>query len=142
MRRPSPPQKSTTFTTWPPVGCCDLSARRAASISRVHLDCWDGDYELAAPLADEGILLDDFVLQVPRQDEKIIRFGFLNALRLIDGNVRAGQESAVFVGIAVDGVIEEIGANAAVIQERVAFSGGAVAGDGFSFAFCFDQKRK
>src|ERR1700723_3776483 len=104
MRRPSPPQKSTTFTTWPPVGCCDFFARRAAWISRVHLDGWDGDYELAAPLADEGILLDDFVFQVPGQNEKIIGLGFLDALRLVDGNVSAGKESAVLVGIAVYGV--------------------------------------
>ena len=46
----------------------------------------------------------------------------------------------MLVRIAVHGVIQEIRANAAVIQQRVPFAGRAVAGDRLARALGFDQK--
>jgi hypothetical protein len=37
--------------------------------------------------------------------------------------VHAGREAAVLVGIAVDGEVDEVGADAAVVQQRVALPG-------------------
>ena len=41
--------------------------------------------------------------------------------------MRTGKKFSVFVRIAVDGVIQEVGPNAAVVQQRVAFTGSTVA---------------
>ena len=46
-----------------------------------------------------------------------------------NGNVRAGRVLALFIRIAIDGVIDEIGADAAVVQQRIALARGAVAND-------------
>src|SRR5271155_4377155 len=142
MRRPSPPQKSTTFTAGPPAPNYDSFARRAAKFSRVHLDGRNRHDELPAPLANVSILLNDFILQVPRQDEKIIGLRFLDALRPKDRNVRAGQKPAVLVRIAVHRVVNKIGADTAIIQQGVSFSRSAVTGDGFPLALGLDQKRE
>ena len=42
-----------------------------------------------------------------------------------------GQEVALLVRVAVDRVVEEVGADAAVVEQRVALAGRAVAGDRF-----------
>ena len=41
----------------------------------------------------------------------------------------AGKKFSMLVRIAVHGVIQEIGANGAIVEEGVAFPGGPVAGD-------------
>ena len=45
----------------------------------------------------------------------------------------ARQELALLVGVAVHGVVEEIGADAAIIEQRVALARRAVAGDRLAF---------
>ncbi len=50
-------------------------------------------------------------------------------LRRIDRDVRARREPAVLVRVAVDRVVEEVGADAAVVEERVPLARGAVADD-------------
>ena len=43
--------------------------------------------------------------------------------------MHARREAAVLVGIAVDGEVEEVGADAAVVEQRVALARRAVAAD-------------
>ena len=50
-------------------------------------------------------------------------------LRRADRDVRAGQEVALLVRVAVDRVVEEVGADAAVVEQRVALGRRAVADD-------------
>src|SRR5215218_7241089 len=75
--------------------------------------------EPSTPVADEGELLDDLVLQVPRKDQDEVRSALRNLARVLYRNVRAGQETALLVRVSVDGVIHEIRSNPAVVQKRV-----------------------
>ena len=58
----------------------------------------------------------------------------------MDGDVGPRGEAAVLVGVAVDRVVEEVGADAAVVQQGVALAGGAVAGDARPLALGRDQE--
>ena len=51
-----------------------------------------------------------------------------------------GQEQALLVRVAVDREVEEVGADAAVVEERVALSGRAVAGDPLAGSLQPDQE--
>ena len=46
-------------------------------------------HELPAPFTHVGELLHNFVLQIPRQDQDIIRFRLANPFRRMNGNVRS-----------------------------------------------------
>lgn len=52
----------------------------------------------------------------------------------------AGGEFAVFEAAAVHGVVEEVGSDAAVVEQGIAFSGGAIGDDGFAFVAGFDEE--
>ena len=80
--------------------------------------------------------------QVPGEDEDVVWFGFLNFFWGVDGDMDAGQVAALFVGVAIDGVGKEIAADAAVIEEGVAFSWGAVANDFFALSLGFDEEEE
>ncbi len=71
----------------------------------------------------------DFVLQVPRQNQHVVRTGLTNPFGRKDGNVRAREKLAVLVGIAIDRVVDEVRANAAVVEQRVALARRAVSDD-------------
>src|SRR5262249_31607091 len=79
-----------------------------------------------------SVVLDDFVLQVPRKNQQVIRTRLPYVFWRVDGDPNAREKLPLFVGTAVDDVIHEVGSNAAVIQERVALGGGAVGGNFFS----------
>ena len=46
----------------------------------------------------------------------------------------------MLVGIAIDGEIEEVGANAAVVEQSIAFARRSVAADGLAFLLAADQE--
>src|SRR5678816_2444086 len=96
--------------------------------------------EPAAPLADVRELGLDLVLQVPREDQDVVGTRLSDLFGRIDRNVGAGQELAVLVRIPVHGVFDEVRPDAAIVQERVSFSGSPVAGDGLSFLSGRDQE--
>ena len=54
--------------------------------------------------------------------------------------MRARQKFPVLVRIAVHRVVQEIGANAAIVQQGVALAGRAVAGDRFAGPLGVDQE--
>ena len=64
----------------------------------------------------------------------------LERLGMADRDVGAGQELALLVGVAVDRELEQVGADAAVVEQRVALAGGAVAGDALAVAAALDQE--
>src|SRR5882672_7392770 len=96
--------------------------------------------KLATPLPYSGHLRHDFVLEIPRQNEQIVRLGFLDLVGVQDGNVRTRQELALLVRIAIDGIVDEVGADAAVIEERVAFARRPVPDHRFALAPDADQE--
>src|SRR3569623_1081235 len=136
-RMPYPPQNKTTFITSP---FRLLDPRSSVPWSFAHFQRGNRNDELGAPLPDVCQLFHDLVLQIPRQNQHVIRPRFGDLLRSKDRNVRARQELAVLVGITIDDVIDEVGANPAVIQERIAFAGSSVTGNAAAGAFGLDQE--
>ena len=68
-----------------------------------------------------------FHLSVPGKNQYIVGPGLSNFSRRKNWNVRTGKKLSVFVRIAVDGIVQEVGPNAAVVQQRIAFTGSPVA---------------
>src|SRR5581483_4472042 len=85
--------------------------------------------ELAAPVTDMGHLRHDLLLDVPGQDEDEIRSGAIDFLGRQYRYMRAGKEEPLLVGVPVDGEVEEVRPNAAVVQQRIALTGRAITGD-------------
>src|SRR4051812_20300258 len=83
----------------------------------------DGDDETRAPFPGVRELLHDFLLEVPGEDQDVVRTGFVQALGGVDWDVRAGQELALFVGVAVDREVQEVFSNATIVEQRVALAG-------------------
>src|SRR4030095_14459100 len=65
-----------------------------------------------------------------------------NTLRRMNRDVGAGRVRVLFVRAAIDGVIDKIGANAAVIEQRVALPGRSVSGHRLALAARVDQERQ
>ena len=99
----------------------------------------DWDDELASPLRDVAHLGNDFVLQVPRQNEKIIWLGFVDGLDRIDRDVHTRRKAAVLVRVSVHGKVKKICANAAVVEQRIAFAGSTIATDPRSLILCIES---
>ena len=87
-------------------------------------------------------LLHDLVLEVPRKDQNVVGLGLVDRLHRIDRDVHAGRVAAVLVRIAVDGEVQEIGADSRVVEQGVAFAGGAIAADALPFLLGFDEDGK
>ncbi len=103
-------------------------------------DARNGNDELPVPFANVGQLLNDFVLQVPGQNQNIVRTCFRDALRSEDWDMRAREKLALFVRITVDGIVQKILANTTVVQQRISFAGRAIAYNGFSRPLRLNQK--
>ena len=61
-----------------------IERRCAVRSDSEYLDFWDRDDELATPFTHVGELLHDLVLEVPGEDEDVIRLRLPNALRRED----------------------------------------------------------
>src|SRR6266478_5326243 len=96
--------------------------------------------ELPAPLANKRVLLDDFVLQIPGKNQQKVRLRLPDAIWRKNRNMRPRQESAVLVRISVHGVIQEIRADRAVIQQSIALPRRSISRDLFPIAFRGNQK--
>ena len=71
-------------------------------------------------------LSDDFPLQIPWQDQKVVRPHVVDSGHRIDRNVHSGRVPPMLVRIAIDCKIEEISANATIVEQRIAFAGGTI----------------
>ena len=117
----------------------DLHAARRASSSRLRcatcpgsmtVACGIGTISFAPHSRDVRELRRDLVDEVPRQDERRSRAAS-SAMRSTGwiGMCVPGVYDALLVRVPVDGVVEEVGADPAVVEERVALAGRAVARD-------------
>src|SRR6476619_633928 len=52
------------------------------------------------------------------------------------------SETTVLVGVAIDGEVEEVGTDSAVVEQRVALARRAVAADRLAFVFGCNEKRQ
>src|SRR6476620_10247966 len=138
---PIPPQKRTTFisagSSQSDNGC--PTNERPKPPSGIHPDLWNRHNELAAPVANVRKLRDDFFLQVPGQNQHVIGTRLPDPIRRKDRDVRACKELSMLVRIPIDRVVEKIGPDAAVIQQRIAFAWRSVASHRLPLAFDTDQ---
>src|SRR5919106_4181880 len=86
----------------------------------------DGDDEPAAAGAVLGLLLEDLLGEVPRQQQRVVRLVLEQLFDRPDPELAAWHVAAVLERIAVDHVVEDVGAEAAVAEQRGGFGGGAV----------------
>src|ERR1044071_2647119 len=122
---PSPPQNSTTFIFLLP-GIDDG-------------EVGNGDYELASPFSDMSHLPHDFLLQIPRQNQNVIRSRLVDHFRRVDGNVHPRREPAMLVGIAIDGKFQEVRPDSAVVEQRVSLTWRAISTDDLALVLRTDQ---
>src|SRR5690242_7155495 len=99
---------------------------------------WDWYHKLTAPFTDVGILLDHLTLQIPRQNEHVIGFGFANLVRLMDRDVSAGQEFALLMRASINHIIEEIRTDPAVVQKSVSLSRRSISDGRATLLLCLD----
>src|ERR1022692_4025452 len=106
------------------------------SINRIICPCSREQRQLrcargkaAAPLADEAQLLDDLVLEVPGQDQHDVWLVFAQSIRRADRDVATRQQMPLLVWVQIAGVVDEVTAHPAVVEQGVALRRGAIAGD-------------
>src|SRR5512147_1618882 len=122
----------------PPASAAPGRRRRSPPSYDPHLR--DRDDEAPSPLAHVGELVDDLVGQVPGKDQDEVRMGLFECLRMVNRDPGAGQELPLLVRVAVDRELEQVGADAAVVEQRVSLAGSAVADDAFAIATALDQE--
>ena len=82
----------------------------------------------------------DLAREVPGQDHDHVGSGLRDPLGRVDRDVRARSEPPVLVRVAVDRVVEEVGPDPAVVEQRVPLPGRAVADDLLAVAAQLDQQ--
>src|SRR5689334_10452993 len=107
---------ATNLKPRPPRSAPRESPRRSAARSWDHLHGGNRHDELRAPLPRVRELGDDLVLEVPGKDEDVVGPRLPQALGRVDRDVGTGREAAVLVWIAVDGVVDEVGPDPAVVE--------------------------
>jgi len=85
--------------------------------------------EPPAPLAHERELLDDLLLEVPREDEHDVGAGLADRVGRMDRDVGAGEEVALLVGVEVGRVVDQVRRDPAVVEQGVALGRSAVGDD-------------
>lgn len=107
------------------------SRRRAVSV---------GEDELSSPFGDVGELFGQLGLEIPGKRENDVGAVLFDLDGVVDRDAGARGEATVLVWIAVDGVLEKIAANAAVVEKRVALAGGSVPDHPFALCTAVEQK--
>src|SRR5690606_36277446 len=142
------PESSASGCSGSTRGCAYPDLRKRARPSWLQFlriddrELGDRQDELAAPGGDVAHLLDDLVLEIPRQDQDVVGLARVDRLDLVDRDVHARREASVLVRIAIDGEFHEVSADAAIVQQRVALPGSAVAADDLALVLRLDQERQ
>src|SRR5882762_10253624 len=90
-----------------PASCVDLTD---------NLDPGSGHHEPGVQARSSAHCRKNLVLQVPRQYQYVVGMGFDQLVRMENRDVGAGRVFALFVWIAVDREVDEIRADAAIIE--------------------------
>ena len=75
----------------------------------------DRDDKLGAPPADMAHLRHDFLFEIPRQDQNVVGPGSVDRVDRLYWNMHARRVATVFVRVAVDREIQEVGPDPAVV---------------------------
>src|SRR5580698_3861908 len=89
----------------------------------------DGDDESSTPITDILQLIHDFALKVPGQNHHIVRFSFANAVGMMNGDVRPGEKSPLFIRASINRVLNQVLSDTAIMQQRGALAWSAVTGN-------------
>ena len=87
-------------------------------------------------------LRDNFIRQIPRQDQEKIRPGLVDSGYWINWNVHPGSIASVFVGVTIDSEVEEIGTNSTVVEQCISFAGGTVSAQLRALLLALNQERQ
>ena len=96
--------------------------------------------EFAAPVGDVGKLLGQLGLEVPGQRQHDVGPVLVDLGRIVDRNACPRREATVLVRVAVDGVLEQIAADSAVVEQRVALTGCSVTDDSLALGATVEQE--
>src|SRR3990172_12060077 len=96
--------------------------------------------ESSSPLPDMVHLPHYLILQVPGEDEEVVRTGLAHFFRRQDRDLGSRKKASLLVRIPVHGVFDEIGPNPAVIQQRVPLRRGPVTCDGLPLSLQPNQE--
>ena len=107
---------------------------------RQHLHLGDGDDKPSAPFTDVPHLLDHLFLEIPAEDQDVVRFCVADPLGSEDRNAGSRKEVSLLVRTPVDGVVDEVRTDAALVEQRVALARCTVSDDLLSVAFRGDQE--
>ncbi len=91
-------------------------------------------------ITDVGELLDNFVAQIPGQDQHEVGFGLTQLIFSHDRYPCAGQEAALLVWRGINDRTQQITAYPGEIEQGVAFGGGTVADDDTACAALIEQE--
>src|SRR4051812_33166118 len=87
-------------------------------------------------------LPDNLLLQIPRQDENVVRLRRVDRLHGKNRNMHPGRKLPVLVGIPIDSEIEKVSSNPAIVEERIALARSSISADSLTGLFDPDQQRQ
>src|SRR5882762_6058230 len=102
-----------------PVQSGRLRLAEDGSVSFHHFRPRDGNNKTAAPLADVSQLLDDFVPEIPGQNQDVIRLSTPNPLGRVNGYMRTGEKMVLLVRTDIHCVIQEVLPDSAKIEQCI-----------------------
>src|SRR5690348_3903107 len=84
----------------------------------------------------------NFFLEIPGKYEHIIRFYVFDFVGMIHWNKCTGKKLSLTERIAINCKIQEVGTNAAIIQQRISLTRCSITNDSLSFMLGSNQKLK
>jgi hypothetical protein len=98
--------------------------------SRLHDGrIWDRDKKSPATFGERGFLTDDFISEVPCEDQEHIHRLVFYRGRTLHGNVRAWGESTLLQRVAIHDVFDVFSTDAAGRHQRIALRGRSIRGE-------------
>ena len=116
-----------------------LSTLHSYCVTSRHSRSGYGNDEPAAALPIFGLLLKDFLREIPCQEQCEIGLLFQQFFRGINLESRSGCEFALFDRAAIYHEIKRFRTDAAIIQQRASFGRGTIPGDATSSSFHVSQ---
>src|SRR6266513_722404 len=104
------------------------------------LDARNRDDEPPSPLVHVRELLSDLVLEIPGQNEDVVRPRFPDRVRVLDGNLRTWKKLALLVRTPINRELDEVGTNATVVEQRVPLPGRPIAHHAKALASSVDEE--
>ena len=109
------------------------SVKTARFLSDSHF--WDWNDELAATFSVLLLLFENLVGEIPGEQQTVVRLIFYKMVRRADTQVRARRVVPLFNRTSINDIIDQVFANAKIVQQRAAFSRRSINSDATIFCF-------